>query len=96
MVDLAPTVAYTAKYPTNADGEVELGTGFRKGAALAADRTEHLADDVERVVVELDLHLRWALEDAFMDRANFWPAALYTAKRIVHGNVFRMVTVFRH
>jgi hypothetical protein len=75
---------------------LSLVPGFRKGAAFAAVRIEHLADDVDCVVVELDLRLRWASEDAFMERANFWAVAPYTAKRILRGNTFRMVPIFRH
>jgi hypothetical protein len=76
MVDLAPTAADAAKYPTGADSKIYLCARCRERAALAADRIEHIADDVERVVVELDLHLPRTVKNPFIDRTNFRPAAL--------------------
>ena len=95
-MDLAPALVEEAEDARGAEGELENGGGAFVAATFAADGKEDVAGKVDRVIVKLDGDAGGAGEKAFVDAANFGPAALGAAKRIAHGGVVGRRPVFTH
>jgi len=95
-MDLAPAAVLEAEYARSAQGQCERFAFGSEMAALATHGVEEVAGAVESVVEEFDLHLGGALENAFVDAVDAFPAALHAANRVVEGDIGRMIPIFLH
>ena len=96
VVDLAPAGVEEAEDASGAEGEVESSGNANEAAAFAANGVEEITREVEGVMVKLDGDGGGAREEAFVNTADFGPAALDAAERIVHGDVVGRAPVFAH
>ncbi len=96
MVHLPPFSVYHPKNPRRPDRQRDDRTADTEFTQLPAHGVEHLSDLVDGVVVEFDVHMGRAAEDAFIDSPDFVASAFNPAEGVVHCNVLGLRPVLSH
>jgi len=96
MVHLAPMVIEKAVNPRGAKRQIQsAGLGLQT-ATFPAHRVKNLSRHVQGVIMEFDREARRSIEQPLVHAANFGPAALDAADRIVHGDVVEGRPILPH
>jgi hypothetical protein len=86
MVNLSPPTVVELENSRRSDVQVFDRVAVMIGAALPPDRPEHIADAMAGVIPDLDMNIRWALEDHIVHLMRNVRASADAPERVIDGD----------